>query len=196
MGIFDALNTALSGLQAQSFALQNISGNVANSQTTGYKETDTCFQDLLAAAALGQQTANGVTAISPPLANRQWPRRRCGAIVVVVWGEKRLERFLRPKFRRADLFQTGGVPVKPGGRQRPSSLHRFRDGIDIGRFRVDVQRRRIVLHQGDDPLGVRPRPTGAAVAAAPGIILKLPERNVSVFVRVGAVRIFSKTDIP
>ena len=33
MGIFDALTTAVSGLQAQSFALQNISGNIANSQT-------------------------------------------------------------------------------------------------------------------------------------------------------------------
>ena len=62
MGIFDALNTAVAGLQSQSFALQNISGNIANSQTTGYKETDTFFEDLVSAAALGQQTANGVTA--------------------------------------------------------------------------------------------------------------------------------------
>jgi flagellar hook protein FlgE len=62
MGIFDALTTAVSGLQAQSFALQNISGNIANSQTVGYKETDTAFQDLVSAAALGQQTAGGVFA--------------------------------------------------------------------------------------------------------------------------------------
>jgi len=33
MGIFDALNTAVGGLQAQSFALQNISGNSANAST-------------------------------------------------------------------------------------------------------------------------------------------------------------------
>jgi flagellar hook protein FlgE len=62
MGIFDALTTAVAGLQSQSFALQNISGNIANSQTTGYKETDTNFEDLVSAAAAGQQTANGVTA--------------------------------------------------------------------------------------------------------------------------------------
>ncbi len=62
MGIFDALTTAVAGLQAQSFALQDISGNIANSQTTGYKETDTYFEDLVSAAAAGQQTANGVTA--------------------------------------------------------------------------------------------------------------------------------------
>ena len=43
MGIFDALNTSVSGLQAQSFALQNISGNIANSSTVGYKGTNTSF---------------------------------------------------------------------------------------------------------------------------------------------------------
>lgn len=64
MGIFDALTAAVSGLQSQSFALQNISGNIANSQTVGYKETDTAFQDLVSQAALGQQTAGGVFASS------------------------------------------------------------------------------------------------------------------------------------
>jgi flagellar hook protein FlgE len=62
MGIFDALTTAVAGLQAQSFALQNISGNIANSQTTGFKEYDTNFADLVSAASTGQQTSGGVTA--------------------------------------------------------------------------------------------------------------------------------------
>ncbi len=64
MGIFDALTTAVAGLQAQSYALQNISGNIANSQTTGYKETDTTFSDLVNASAQADQTADGVTASS------------------------------------------------------------------------------------------------------------------------------------
>jgi flagellar basal body rod protein FlgF len=64
MGIFDALTTAVAGLQAQSFALQNISGNIANSQTTAYKETDTSFQDLVSQAVVSQQTTNGVIANS------------------------------------------------------------------------------------------------------------------------------------
>ncbi len=64
MGIFDALTTAVAGLQAQSFALQNISGNIANSQTTGYKEIDTSFADLVSQAALQQQTTDGVIASS------------------------------------------------------------------------------------------------------------------------------------
>jgi flagellar hook protein FlgE len=64
MGIFDALTTAVSGLQAQSFALQNISGNIANAQTTGYKETNTSFVDLVTAATQKQQPAGSVTANS------------------------------------------------------------------------------------------------------------------------------------
>jgi flagellar hook protein FlgE len=64
MGIFDALTTAVGGLQAQSFALQNISGNIANSQTTGFKETDTAFDALVSAAAAGQQTSGSVLAES------------------------------------------------------------------------------------------------------------------------------------
>ena len=64
MGIFDALTTSVAGLQAQSFALQNISGNIANSQTTGYKETDTSFEDLVSAASVQQATADGVIASS------------------------------------------------------------------------------------------------------------------------------------
>ena len=45
--LFGALTTAVSGLTSQSAAFSNISDNVANSQTTGYKETDTNFEDYL-----------------------------------------------------------------------------------------------------------------------------------------------------
>ena len=63
MGIFDALNTSVGGLQAQSFALQNISGNIANASTVGYKGIDTSFEDLIPAAlAVNKQVAGGVTA--------------------------------------------------------------------------------------------------------------------------------------
>jgi flagellar hook protein FlgE len=64
MGIFDAMTTAVTGLQAQSFALQNISGNIANSQTTGFKETNTSFQDLVTAASANAQTSGSVLASS------------------------------------------------------------------------------------------------------------------------------------
>ena len=63
MGIFDALNTAVGGLQAQSFALQNISGNIANASTVGYKGIDTAFEDLIPDALTpAEQVAGGVIA--------------------------------------------------------------------------------------------------------------------------------------
>ncbi len=65
MGIFDALNTSVSGLQAQSFALQNISGNIANSSTVGFKGINTTFEDLVPDSLTpNKQPAGGVTALS------------------------------------------------------------------------------------------------------------------------------------
>src|SRR6185437_12786187 len=71
MGLFGALNTAVNGLQSQSFALQSISGNIANSQTVGYKAIDTSFVDLIPDAPAGQQMAGGVIAGSVSTNNVQ-----------------------------------------------------------------------------------------------------------------------------
>lgn len=64
MGIYGALSTAVTGLRAQSFALENISGNIANSQTTGFKRIDTDFLDLIPDAPQTRQTAGSVLAQS------------------------------------------------------------------------------------------------------------------------------------
>ena len=65
MGIFDALNTSVAGLQAQSFALQNISGNIANASTVGYKGIGTTFEDLIPDALTpNKQPAGSVAAFS------------------------------------------------------------------------------------------------------------------------------------
>ena len=65
MGLFDALTSAVSGLQGQSFAMQNISGNIANSQTIAYKGINTSFSDLIPGDSIpSQQVAGGVIATS------------------------------------------------------------------------------------------------------------------------------------
>jgi flagellar hook protein FlgE len=71
MGIFDALTTAVSGLSAQSFALQNISGNIANSQTTAYKGIQSSFQDMVSDNLPSEQIAGGVSVHSVPTNNVQ-----------------------------------------------------------------------------------------------------------------------------
>src|SRR5258708_6634203 len=65
MGIFDALNTAVAGLKSQSYALQNISGNIANASTIGYKGINTTFEDLVAqSSSPTSQVAGGVQSFS------------------------------------------------------------------------------------------------------------------------------------
>ena len=64
MGIFGALNTSVAGLRAQSYALENISGNIANSQTTAFKRIDTSFLDLIPETGVNDQKAGSVTTAS------------------------------------------------------------------------------------------------------------------------------------
>ena len=71
MGIYGAMSTAVTGLRAQSFALENISGNIANSQTTGFKRIDTDFMDLIPDAPQKRQTAGSVLAQSRSTNNLQ-----------------------------------------------------------------------------------------------------------------------------
>jgi flagellar hook-basal body protein len=51
-------------LRAQSFALENISGNIANSQTTAFKREDTSFVDLIPDEQPTKQLAGSVIANS------------------------------------------------------------------------------------------------------------------------------------
>ena len=55
MGLFGALFTGVSGLNAQSEAIGIISNNIANSSTTGYKSDTAAFADLVTQADLSDQ---------------------------------------------------------------------------------------------------------------------------------------------
>ncbi|NEL52339.1 flagellar hook-basal body complex protein, partial [Escherichia coli] len=62
MSISTALLTAFSGMKAQSYAMANISGNSANTQTPGYKCVDTSFSDLISSQTRKQAVAGSVVA--------------------------------------------------------------------------------------------------------------------------------------
>jgi flagellar hook protein FlgE len=64
MGVYSALTTAVGGLRAQSYALENISGNIANSRTTGFKRIDTDFIDLIPDTASNRELAGSVISAS------------------------------------------------------------------------------------------------------------------------------------
>src|ERR1700733_7409497 len=68
MSLFGAIGTAISGLSAQSAAFGNISDNVANSQTTGFKRVDTRFEDFLTTSTALTNESGAVVA-SPDYIN-------------------------------------------------------------------------------------------------------------------------------
>lgn len=68
MSLFGAINTAISGLSAQSNAFSNISDNVANNQTVGYKRVDTSFIDYLTTSTATKNESGSVVA-HPDYAN-------------------------------------------------------------------------------------------------------------------------------
>ena len=76
MSIFNSLTTAVSGINAQSTAFTNLSNNIANSQTVGYKADTTAFQDFVAGAgstsgSFAQGVANSVAAVTVQHVNSQ-----------------------------------------------------------------------------------------------------------------------------
>ncbi len=68
MSLFGSMYTAVSGLNAQAAAFTNISDNMANSQTVGFKGTDTSFADYLTTSTL-QDNQSGTVASRPEYQN-------------------------------------------------------------------------------------------------------------------------------
>ena len=68
MSLFGSMDTAISGLNAQAAAFSNISDNMANSQTVGYKSVDTSFIDYLTTST-GAQNQSGSVATRPDYQN-------------------------------------------------------------------------------------------------------------------------------
>jgi flagellar hook protein FlgE len=60
MGLYDAMNASVTGMNAQSNYLANIGQNISNASTAGYKQADTQFSTLVDQAAVGQTSAGGV----------------------------------------------------------------------------------------------------------------------------------------
>jgi flagellar hook protein FlgE len=57
MSVFSAIDTAVSGLDAQAAALSNISNNISNSSTVGYKQANTDFESLVLAGSASSSPA-------------------------------------------------------------------------------------------------------------------------------------------
>ena len=72
MSINSAMLAGVSGLVANSAALSSISDNIANSNTVGYKKSQTDFQDIVTASAVrGHYNAGGVLGVTRQLVSQQ-----------------------------------------------------------------------------------------------------------------------------
>ena len=131
MGIFGALTTSVAGMRAQSFALENISGNIANSQTTAFKRIDTSFLDLIPETRrqpAARRQRDGDVAL-----DQQRAGRRAGGASRDLHGDqrrrlllgaeaRRLQRQLAGVRRRRPLYPPRRLPARqaglPGQRRR------------------------------------------------------------------------------
>lgn len=62
MSVYGAMNAAVSGMKAQSRSLGNISDNIANSQTVGFKRVDTSFSEMVTNSNRKVHSPGGVLA--------------------------------------------------------------------------------------------------------------------------------------
>ena len=158
MGLFNALTSAVSGLQAQSFAMQNISGNIANSQTIAYKGIDTNFLDLIPGDSIpSKQIAGGV------IANSRATNTVQGTIQTTAVGHRHCHQWQR-LFHRA---VGGQLHRQHAGFQRHQQLHAARR-FQARRQRLPGQRRRLLSRRHsdrpDDRQSVRQRCRAAAIS--------------------------------
>jgi flagellar hook protein FlgE len=63
MSLYSALMASVSGMSAQANSLSTISDNIANADTTGYKQASAQFEDMLNEVSTSQYNAGGVATI-------------------------------------------------------------------------------------------------------------------------------------
>jgi len=70
--MLDSFNIALSGLDSNSEAINNVGDNLANLNTTGYKADSTDFQDMVSSSYLGSGEISNGTGVGQTLNMRQF----------------------------------------------------------------------------------------------------------------------------
>ncbi len=127
MSLLTAIDSSLAGLNAQSTALSNISNNVANSSTVGYKEADTQFESMVLASSASGSGSSGTGWLPGPYRDGHQQGRadsdhRCGH-------RRRRERRRLPRGERQGQQQSGQLSadasrIVPAGRRRQPGQHR------------------------------------------------------------------------
>ncbi|HRE21162.1 MAG TPA: flagellar hook-basal body complex protein, partial [Rhabdaerophilum sp.] len=162
MGIFGAMTTAISGLNAQSFALENISGNIANSRTTGFKRVDTSFADLVPDLPPRRELSGSVGAFSRNTATVQGDIQSSSiGTNVAISGEG----FFIVKERTGDA---AGQPIFAG-----SNLYTRRGDFEVDRNGY------LVNGTGNYLMGYQVDPTTGATTGSSLNVVRIPSANLA-----------------
>jgi flagellar hook protein FlgE len=162
MGIFGAMTTAISGLNAQSFALENISGNIANSRTTGFKRVDTSFSDLVPDLPPRRELSGSVGASSRNTTN---VRGDIGQSQIGTHMALSGEGFFVVRERTGDV---AGQPVFAG-----ANLYSRRGDFEVDRNGY------LVNGTGNYLMGYQVDPTTGAVAGSQLGVIRIPSANLA-----------------
>lgn len=162
MGIFGAMTTAISGLSAQSFALENISGNIANARTTGFKRVDTSFADLVPDMPPRRELSGSVGAFSQNTTTVQ------GDIAASQIGTNMAitgEGFFVVRERTGDA---AGQPIFSG-----ASLYTRRGDFEVDRNGY------LVNGTGNFLMGNQVDPTTGAITGSQLNVIRIPSSNLA-----------------
>lgn len=209
MGIYNALTVAATGIAAQSLAMENISGNIANSRTFGFKGVETNFADMVTDGNAMTMTAGSV------LARAQGSNTIDGSIVstnvptnVAIAGESYM--MVRPSpgssdtlFTKRGDFSTdkdgylvNGAGYYLVGRKADGAIG-ARDPIQISNLPISAVKTTQVTYAGNLP-SVRLTQTGSEVLyAGPGDVTAAAEQTfMTESVDGGALTIFDAVGNP
>ena len=162
MGIFGAMTTAISGLSSQSFALENISGNIANSRTTGFKRVDTSFADLVPDMPPRRELSGSVGAFSRNTTTVQGDIQssQIGTNMAITG-----EGFFVVRQKTGDA---GGQPLFSG-----SSMYTRRGDFEADRNGY------LVNGTGNYLMGYQVDPTTGAVTGSQLNVIRIPSSNLA-----------------
>jgi flagellar hook protein FlgE len=181
MSLFTSLTTAISGMNAQSRALGHISDNVANSQTIGFKRTDTHFEDLLTQSSSRIHTPGAVSATPDATVSLQGSLEMVDNPLSIALSGNGLFSVARPAGRSADgsvAFENQQLFTRAGDFRKDSSGYLVNgSGYALQGWSADANG---LVNQGViSPIHVDEAPMAAQETTAAALTANLPKSPTS-----------------
>jgi flagellar hook protein FlgE len=200
MSLFGAMTTAISGLKSQASALSNIAGNVANSQTSGYKRLDTAFEDLVMQSGTTARVTGGVAAVTRATTQIQGPVSQSDNPLSLALSGRGFVSVARPAAEAADgslvfydnpaYTRAGDFTLDRSGYMMNSAGYALRGWTvdDAGRVDRSVLRPIVVDRSASVPVPTTQVALNAQLPATPPTPLPVTASNVTINDALGIER--------